>query len=160
MTSKAQEDQPVAQPLAIKLLTAAQILGADDYQFRDVPCPEWGGTVRIRNLTGAGRGIFIKRNMAARSAQQDYDKACAAAKAAGQPQPPDTTIDFEAEAVLVAMTAVDDTGSPIFTEKQVEALKLKSAAPLTRCADAAQDLAGMTAAAQEKAVKNSEATPS
>lgn len=34
------------------LLTAEQILAAEDILHEDVPCPEWGGDVRVVTLSG------------------------------------------------------------------------------------------------------------
>jgi hypothetical protein len=39
-------------------LSKAQILDADDSGFDDVPVPEWGGTVRIKRMTGAEKDTF------------------------------------------------------------------------------------------------------
>lgn len=39
----------------IKYLKADEILGADDVKETDVDVPEWGGTVRIRELVAADR---------------------------------------------------------------------------------------------------------
>ena len=39
-------------------LSAEQILGADDLGYEDVAVPEWGGTVRVRELPGTERDKF------------------------------------------------------------------------------------------------------
>lgn len=39
-------------------LSADQILGADDLAFEDVEVPEWGGTVRVREMSGTERDKF------------------------------------------------------------------------------------------------------
>jgi hypothetical protein len=159
MTDKnATPDVPAAS-LTIRLLTAADILDADDYKYEDVQCPEWKGVVRIRNLTGEGRGVFVSAMSDDKRARDDWGKACQAAAAAQQPLPPRPPA-FDAETTLVCMTAVDDTGSPIFSKDHLERLKQKSAAPLQRLAQVAQKLSGLMAEQQETAVKNSEATPS
>ncbi len=46
-------EQPVTQ-----YLSADQILGADDLSYEDVEVPEWGGTVRVRELPGTERDKF------------------------------------------------------------------------------------------------------
>ena len=39
----------------MKALTRDEILGADDLKTESVKVPEWGGTVLVRELTGAER---------------------------------------------------------------------------------------------------------
>lgn len=54
---KAEVEAPVAVDKETPaLLTAAQILAADDLSFVDVPVPEWGGTIRLREMS-AGEAI-------------------------------------------------------------------------------------------------------
>jgi hypothetical protein len=149
-----------AAPLAVKLLTAADILSADDFKFEDVQCPEWGGVVRIRNLTGEGRGVFISRNMEGKRAMLEWAQACKEAKDAGQPEPPKPAVETDSEVALVAMAACDAEGGPIFSAQNVAKLKQKSAVPLARCSEVAQRLSGLMPEQQAAAAINSEATPS
>ncbi|MFE3382837.1 hypothetical protein [Streptomyces anulatus] len=39
-------------------LSAEQILDADDLAIEDVPVPEWGGTVRVKGMSGTERDRF------------------------------------------------------------------------------------------------------
>lgn len=140
---------------AIKLLNREQILTAKDVVFKDVACPEFApeGTpeaereqygVRIRNLTGTGRGVFLQRSIAMKQA---------AAAVVGDGALPVEKIDFDIEMLLMAMTAVDENFAPIFTEADVKALGEKNGAAVSRCAAAAQALAGLTEKAKEEAAK-------
>lgn len=36
------------------------ILSADDFEYADVSCPEWGGEVRVRGLTAADQAYIAK----------------------------------------------------------------------------------------------------
>lgn len=133
----------------MKILNASEILEARDVITKDVATPEWGEDcgVRIRNLTAAGRGVFIKRSLTLRQEAEASGKA-----ADGN--------DFELELLLVAMTAVDEAGQLIFTQDQVAKLGEKSAAAVSRCAAVAQELSGLMPSATVIAVKPSAPTPS
>lgn len=143
----------------MKLLNRAQVLGAKDQKYEDVATPEWApeGTpeaelsqfgVRIRNLTASMRGVFIQRSITAKQA------ATAAAEAAGKTEEEKkAAAEFEVEALLVTMTAVDDKFIPVFTMDDLKALGEKSAAPVSRCAEVAQRLSGLFGGAEKKAVK-------
>jgi len=52
------------QAAGSKVLTKGQILAADDLETKDVPVPQWGGIVRIRQLTAKERTeweMFIRQ---------------------------------------------------------------------------------------------------
>jgi hypothetical protein len=59
-------------------------------------------------------------------------------------------------AKLVARCVVDESGAPLFTEADVEAVGDTSAAAMDRLYAAAQRLNGMTKADEEELVKNSD----
>lgn len=137
----------------MKLLNRDQILGAKDMVFEDVATPEWapeGSTdeeraqagVRIRNLTGNGRGVFIQQSLEMKKTED-----------AGK------RVDFEIEMLLVAMTAVDEEGKLIFTRDDIAALGERNAAPVARCAEVAARLSGISQKARDEAVKKSEPAP-
>lgn len=148
----------------MKLLNAVQVLGSNDLRFKDVSCPEFAPevdeagveltseqkaeyAVRIRNLTAEGRGVFIQHS----TNQDELKKANAEKAAKGEPfEKP----KFVIEALLVAMTAVDDTGALMFNEDQVLELNRKSAAAIARCSEAAQELSGLRPQDKDTAVKN------
>lgn len=133
----------------MKLLSKTQILSAKDLVTEDVPTPEWAPEdtppeqraefgVRVRNLTGTGRGVFIQRSIEMKKAEESKEK-----------------VDFEIEMLLVAMTAVDENNEPIFSEADVAELGKKNANPIARLAAVAQRLSALDKAAQDAVAKNS-----
>lgn len=116
-----------------KYLTAESILAAEDFKYADVECPEWGGSVRIRSLSGGQRTII---------AQRVQDKQLE-----------------DLDELLAVMACVDEDGSRIFTNKDITALKKKSAAVVTRIAKKVLELSGIGNEAEkvEDAKKNSAA---
>ncbi|MEU5950323.1 hypothetical protein ABZ793_32935, partial [Micromonospora sp. NPDC047465] len=40
------------------LLNRDAILAAEDRTYEEVNCPEWGGSVRLRSITGAQRDAY------------------------------------------------------------------------------------------------------
>ena len=108
------------------LLTRDAILGAHDLPSEDVSVPEWGGTVRVRALTGAERDAFEASMVQVRS---------------------DGTRQFRLENIrarLVALTIVDENGERLFSDADVKALGAKSAAALERVGSVAQRLSALT----------------
>lgn len=114
-----------------KYLTAETILNAEDFRYEDVECPEWGGTVRVRSLSGGQRSVITQRVQ---------DKA---------------TEDLEE--LLVVMGCVDETGNRIFTNKDIDKLKKKSNTPISRISKKIMELSGIGNAVEmvEDAKKNS-----
>ncbi|MEC5213318.1 hypothetical protein RCH06_001864 [Polaromonas sp. CG_9.5] len=115
------------------LLSKSAILGASDLKHEDVHVPAWGGTVRVRAMTGQERDEF--------RAAISTDGAMPMGK-------------FSA-ALLVA-TLVDDAGKRLFSAEDMAALHAKSAKSLDVPAAVAMRLNGLGAGAVEEAVKNSE----
>ena len=85
----------------MQLLTADQILGADDMAFEDVDVPQWGGTIRVRRLTATERRAFEL------STSRD---------------------DPDLLAVFVGFCACDAEFKPLFTHEQVKKLAEKDGA--------------------------------
>lgn len=124
------------------LLTREAILGADDRRTEDVHVPEWGGTVRVRALSGAERDAF--------------EAAIAGVR-------PDGSRRFNlvnVRARLIALSAVDAEGNRLFTDADVEALGEKSAEAMTRVFEVAQRLSGLTDADVEELAEGFAAAPS
>jgi hypothetical protein len=107
------------------LLTREQILQAEDLAFEDVAVPEWGGTVRVRGLTGAERDQFESTIVSLNGRQSKVDTRNVRAK-------------------LAALTMIDADGKRLFSDRDVQQLGLKSAAALDRVFDAAQRLSGLS----------------
>jgi len=107
------------------LLSRDAILAADDREYEVVPCPEWGGEVRLRSLTGAERDAYEQSLVQTRGKSREMNLRNARAK-------------------LVALCAVDENGNRLFTDADVNALGKKNAKPLDRLFDAARRLAGLS----------------
>lgn len=120
----------------MSLLSKSAILGAPDLKHEDVPVPAWGGTVRIRTMTGYERDEF----RASIAASEGGDKGVPIGK-------------FSA-ALLVA-ACVDESGARLFTADDMAALQAKAAASLDAPATVAMRLNGLGAASVDEAEKNS-----
>lgn len=107
------------------LLSREQILQAEDLVYEDVEVPEWGGTVRVRGLTGAERDQFEASIVSLNGRQSKVDTRNVRAK-------------------LAALTIIDEDGKRLFTDQDVRQLGLKSAAALDRVFDVAQRLSGLS----------------
>ena len=116
-------------------LTAESILHADDFVYADVECPEWGGTVRIRSLSGAQR-VTLKKAIDA--GRDDIDET------------------------LCVMTIVDEDGNRILKQNQIAELSKKNTKAITRVAMKALEISGMRDPAKsiQDAEKNSDETTS
>ena len=114
------------------LLDRASILTAQDLKTQDVEVPEWGGTVRVRSLTGTVRDAFGRSLLGPD----------------GNPSPALYNVK------LVAVSVVGEDGQPLFTLDDLQALGDKSAPVLERIADAAEQLNKMTPGAIEVAQGN------
>ena len=131
-----------------KLLTADDILGADDLPRELVECPEWGGHVFIRTFMGVERDAWEQSLMS--RPEKINGKT---------PRGVETDMD-NARANLVSRVACDDAGVPMFTAQQIEALGKKSAKALGRCFDVASRLNGLSTDDMDEIVKNSEGAQS
>ena len=107
------------------LLSRDAILAADDREYEVVPCPEWGGEVRLRSLTGAERDAYEQSLVQTRGKSREMNLRNARAK-------------------LVALCAVDENGNRLFSDADVNALGKKNAKPLDRLFDVARRLSGLT----------------
>ena len=123
-----------------KILSKSEILECQDMRIKVVEVPEWGGSVRLRSLTGAERDAF---------------EATLVKEVDGKRVP-----DMEnLRAKLLAATIVDEDDRQIFTPYDLAALGRKSAVALDRVFSVAQRLNGMSADAVEESVKNSDSAP-
>lgn len=118
------------------LLSRDAILNAKDRATKDVDVPEWGGSVRVRTMSGTERDNW-EGTIAAMT-----DKSGKLTK-------------FDnLRAKLVALTVVDGEGNRLFKDDDIKALGKKSAAALDRVFAAAQSLNGMSNADIEELTKN------
>lgn len=109
------------------LLTAESILAAEDFVYDIVECPEWGGEVRVRSLSGAQRATLKK---AVEAGQDNIDET------------------------ICVMAIVDQDGNRIFTQQQIAALSKKNTSVISRIAIRVAEISGMRDRA--KAVKDAE----
>lgn len=113
------------------MLTRDQILAADDRRSEVVEVPEWGGSVRVVAMSGTQRDAFEMSLLVN-----------------GKPDP------TNARAKLVAASVVDDSGAPVFTAGDIEALGRKNAAALSRIVEVARRLSAIGEAEIEVAKGN------
>lgn len=106
------------------LLSKDAIWQAEDTQIVDVAVPEWGGSVRLRGLSGKERDAFE-----AASVQQIGNDV----KVNKQ--------NFRAR--LIAACAINEDGTPLFDKGDVIHLGQKSAKALDRLFDECLSLNGM-----------------
>jgi hypothetical protein len=122
-------------------LTRDEILGADDLKSETVEVPEWGGTVIVRELTGAERDTWEASVVKTNGAAVSIDSHNMRAK-------------------LVALCIIDDEGKRLFTEKDVVKLGNKAAAALDRVTDVARKLSRIGEEELEDLGKDSSTTRS
>ena len=105
------------------------------HQGEDVEVPEWGGTVRVRGMTGTERDKF----------------EAAVVEMKGKK----TTMNMENfRARLAAKTIIDEDGKRLFHDSHIKALGAKSATALQRVFDVAQRLSGFSDEDVEELAKN------
>ena len=114
------------------LITKAEIVAAVDLNFEDVDMPEWGGAVRVSELSAADVLSF-------------WD-AC---RGPGGELLPDSV-----QPALLVRSIVNEKGAPLFSADTVNELMGKSAAAIGRLFGVAKRLNGI---GQHDAAKNSEA---
>ena len=119
----------------IKVLSREDILKAEDRRIEVVEVPEWGGSVRVRSMTGAERDQFEGEVLDIRRGGVELKRA-----------------NFRAR--LVVRTVVGDDDKPMFSPGDLEALGAKSAAALDRVIAVAMRLNGLEPGALEVAAKN------
>jgi len=106
-------------------LSKEAILGADDAEFDEVDCPEWGGTVRIRSISGAQRDSFEAGIREGKGKDADVNLRNLRAK-------------------LIVLCAVDENGRKLFTTTDIGDLGKKNAKPIDRLFDACRKIVGMS----------------
>ena len=112
-----------------KYLSREDILAADDLASEPFFVEEWGGDIRLMEMTASGQMKF-------EDAIGEADK-----------------IGVEALALAVALSAVDANGVRLFSEDDVPALIEKSGAVLTRLMMPIKKLNAMGEAGQDDAEK-------
>jgi hypothetical protein len=118
------------------LLTLDAILAADKLKSEDVEVPEWGGTVRVRAMTGAERDA-IGAALADKTKSADFGPLYAAH--------------------VTATCVVGEDGAPLFGIDRVDELRARSSVALDRVYQVAMRL---NSASVEDVEKNSLPDPS
>jgi hypothetical protein len=121
-------------------LSRDDILKPRDLKVEEVDVPEWGGIVRVRELTA--------------EAAADYEASMIHVDTKTGTTKPDFT---NRRAKLVALSIVDEDGNLMLSPVDVQTLGGQSAVALERVADVAERLSGMNADAVKDAEGNSEA---
>ncbi|MFE3400793.1 hypothetical protein [Streptomyces anulatus] len=125
-------------------LSAEQILDADDLAIEDVPVPEWGGTVRVKGMSGTERDRFEAGFVGNDMKQLPKDKA----------------LEYY-RARIAAACLVDQAGNKMFRSVgEIKRLSDKNAEALQRVVDVANRLSGLSQEDVEELTGNSDAAPS
>lgn len=106
-------------------LTREQIVEADDTEYAEIDCPEWGGKVRLKSIRGKQRDAYEQSLIQERGGNRSMNLLNARAK-------------------LIVLCAVDEAGALLFTADDLNALGRKNAKPLDRLFDACRKLAGLS----------------
>jgi|SRR5690606_15571973 len=117
------------------LLSRDEIFSHDDHEYAIVPCPEWGGDVRVRSLTAREK--------------DDYDSSLVQIKGDGSSKM--NMKDFRVKLVLLA--AVDEDGKPLFVPRDLDKLAKKSSRPIIRLAEKIGELSATDDEAIEDAAE-------
>ena len=97
------------------LLTKQQILSKNDLVLEKVKCPEWGGDVYVRNMSGRTRQKF----------ELEYQKNDDGKEGSAEIIP-------DMRAKLACLTVCDAKGKLLFDYKDFDKLAEKSCSPLER----------------------------
>ena len=124
------------------LLTREAILGAPDRKTEDVEVPEWGGTVRVRSLSGSERDA--------------YEAGIVQLRGDGSRK---FTLE-NARARLVSLALCGEDGERLFSDADIVELGKKSAAALERVFDKARHLSGLSEDDVEELAQGFESAPS
>lgn len=110
---------------AKKILTRDDILNAKDSEIREVDVPEWGGTVRLKTMTGAERDELESMVQRKKKIKNRLDLR-------------------GVRALLLSLVIVDEKGEQVFTKEDLEALNGKAAKPLNDVFSVAQEMNGLS----------------
>lgn len=116
-------------------LTREAIAEVDDVEYDTVPCPEWGGEVRLKSIKGRQRDEYEQSLVVERGGSRQMNLRNARAK-------------------LIVLCAVDERGDPLFLPDDLAMLGRKNAKPIDRLFDACRKLAGLSDDDVEKLTEN------
>lgn len=124
-------------------LTKEQILGADRRKFEDVKVKEWGGVVRLQELSASERDLWESEQI---TVANDGSSAKFNPK--------------HARARLIVRSLVDETGKRLFTDDEVAAVGSLSASTIARLFNKARALNAISSEDIKELEGNSDADPS
>lgn len=122
------------------LLSADDILKADDLETREVEVPEWGGTVRVRALSGIEREKWEAGVWKTHRGEQVLDRLGMRAK-------------------LVVRCLVDADGAQLFPESDAGKLGRKSSKVIEQLFEVVAEMSGLGENAVEELARNFGETP-
>ncbi len=123
-------------------LTRQQLDAVNDLKTKDVGVPEWGGTVRLRELSAKDRSLIEATTIGVKG--QGVEIRVEAFKTLKER--------------VVAASLIDDDGNRLYKENEVAQLGLKSGQVIERLFQIVQDISGMTQKAAKDAEGNLEGT--
>ncbi len=118
-------------------LSRSDILEAEDLQIKEIEIPEWGGTIRVRGLTGTQRDEYLSSLLVNPGVSADLKLANATAK-------------------LVYQCVVDKEGKPAFREGDILLLGKKNGHALNQVYELASELSGLETKDIEKITQSLE----
>ena len=115
-------------------LTKEQILKANDLIIREVDVPEWGGSIRMRTLSGKDRDSFEEVIQKRKKGQMLELRGL--------------------KAMLLSLTVIEEDGCPMFSEGDLEKLNDKSSKVINDLFEVATKMNGIGEEAVEELRKN------
>jgi len=117
-------------------LSKEQILSSNDLKTIEVEVPEWGGTVLLKELSGAER--------------DEFETMCYNESKGGKIEINPVGL----KAKILVSCAVDEEGNRLFTLDDVEALNKKNGAAINKLYEEAQKVTKLTDVNLEELAKN------
>lgn len=118
------------------LLGKEAILQAKDLITKDVEVKEWGGSVRLKTMTGAERDNYESQVLNTKTKNVEMNKK-----------------NFRTK--LLVLTIVNEKNERVFTEEDIEALAEKSSLPIDMLATEAMKMNGILKEDEDELTKNS-----
>lgn len=125
------------------ILGRQQIDAVSDLRTKDVEVPEWGGTVRLRELSSKERSLIEATTIGAKG--QSVEVRIEAFKTLRER--------------MVVAALIDEDGNRLYKDNEAGFLGQKSGQVVERLFQTVQELSGMTPAAVKDAEGNSGGTP-
>lgn len=130
-------------------MSGADLLDLDDLSTAKVVVPEWTQAARKVGKIGAEDEVAVYVRTMKAAERDAFETSMFEGRGSSRRQNLDNL-----RARLVAKTAVDKDGNPLWKAEQVKRLGEKNAAAIDRIFDAAQRLNGMSSSDVEEMVKN------